>query len=195
MYMGTKMQMGAGAMRGLFALLLLLSVNVLSAQSDLSADKSQISKLLTGLSDHSVKPSDVLDPSMNAKERATNLGFFDDPSYQLSLVPVGAIDIKPNGSAVVPVKVSFKTANKEMAAQSTAEFVKRDQGWYFASFSFVAFPTVIIAVIVVGVLVGISYATGVLLLRRKLLRQGKLDWGNRAKIFIPIFWPRLFSQS
>jgi hypothetical protein len=192
--MEMKMQMGAAAKWGMFVVLLLFFVNVLSAQSDLSADRSQISKLLTELSDHSVKPSDVLDPSMNAKERATDLGYFDDPSYQLRLVPTGAIDIKADGSAAVPVKVTFKTANKEMEAQSTANFVKRDQGWYFANFSFVAFPTVIIAVIVVGALVGISYATGVLLLRRKLLRQGKLDWANRARIFIPIFWPRLFSN-
>src|SRR5436190_20656836 len=100
MNMEMKMQMGVGAKRGVLALLLLFSVSVLSAQSDSSADKSQISKLLTGLSDHSVKPSDVLDPSMNAKERATNLGYFDDPSYELSVVQVGAIDIKPDGSAV-----------------------------------------------------------------------------------------------
>jgi len=185
---------GLGVTGSMLMLLLLLSANVISAQSDFSADKSQISKLLTGLSDHSIKPADVLDPSMKPEKRTSSLGYFDDPAYQLSLAPVGDIEIRPDGSAAVPVKVRFKTENKEVSTQSTAEFVKRNQVWYFANFSFVAFPTVIIAVIVGGALVGISYASAVLLLRRKLLRQGKLDWGNRAKIFIPIFWPNLFSK-
>lgn len=176
---------------GVLLILLLSSANVFSAQSD-SADKREISKLLTGLSDHSIKPADVLDPSLNPKQRATSLGYFNDPSYQLSLIPVGAIEVNADGSAMAPVKVSFKTENKEVAAQSTVEFVKRNQTWYFANFSFLALPTVIIAVIVVGVVVGVSYATGVLLLRRKLLGQGKLDWANRTKILIPLFWPNLF---
>jgi hypothetical protein len=194
MPMETKMRRGLQANVGVLVLLLLLSANVLSAQSDSSADKSRISKLLAGLSDHSIKPADVLDPSLNPEKRTSSLGYFDDPSYQLSLVPTGDIKINADGSAAVPVKVQFKNENKEVSTQSTAEFVKRNQVWYFANFSFVAFPTVIIAVIVGGALVGISYASGVLLLRRKLLRQGKLDWGNRAKIFIPIFWPNLFSK-
>ena len=95
-------------------LLLLLFANVVHAQFDSSADKNAISKLLNGLSDHSMKPVDVLDPSLNSKERATSLGYFSYPSYQLSLVPLGAIEIKADGSAVVPVKVSFKTENKEL---------------------------------------------------------------------------------
>ena len=189
-----KKQRGAAQKRRILALLLFLFANVLTAQSGLSDDKGQISKLLTELSDRSVKPSDVLDPNMNAQERATNLGYFDDPSYQLRLVAIGVVEIRADGSAAVPVEVSFKTAKKEITAQSTARFVKRDQGWYFAAFGFVAFPTVLIFVIIVGVLVGVSYATGVLLLRRKLLRQGKLDWANRARIFIPTFWPRLFGK-
>ena len=190
--METKMRRGLGATGGVLIVLLLLSANVLTAQSDFAADKGQISKLLTGLSDHSIKPADVLDPSLNPKERTSSLRYFDDPSYQLSLLPVGDIQINADGSAAVPVKVQFKNENKELSARSTAEFVKRNQVWYFANFSFVAFPTVIIVVIVVGALIGVSYASGVLLLRRKLLRQGKLDWANRTKIFIPVFWPSLY---
>jgi hypothetical protein len=190
--METKMRRGLGATGGVLIVLLLLSANVLTAQSDFAADKGQISKLLTGLSDHSIKPADVLDPSLNPKERTSSLRYFDDPSYQLSLLPVGDIQINADGSAAVPVKVQFKNENKELSVRSTAEFVKRNQVWYFANFSFVAFPTVIIVVIVVGALIGVSYASGVLLLRRKLLRQGKLDWANRTKIFIPVFWPSLY---
>ncbi len=85
-------------------ILLLLSANVLRAQSDSSGDKGQISELLIGLSDHSIKPTDVLDPSLNPRERAGSLRYFDDPSYQLSLVPVGDIQINADGSAAVPVK-------------------------------------------------------------------------------------------
>ena len=114
----------------------------------------------------------------------------------LTLIPAGPIQINADSSAAVPAKVEFKNVNKQMSAQSTAEFVKRNQVWYFANFSFVAFPTVIIAVIVVGALAGISNASGVLLLRRRLLRQGKLDWSNRAKIFaLALFGPNLFSKS
>ena len=107
---------------------------------------------------------------------------------------MGPIQINADGTAGVSIKVQFKNANKEMSAQSTAEFVKRDQIWYFANFSFLAFPTVIIVMIIGGVLVGTSYASGVLLLRRKLVRQGRLNWSEKVKIFIPIFWPSLFSK-
>ena len=59
--METKMRRGLGATGGVLIVLLLLSANVLTAQSDFAADKGQISKLLTGLSDHSIKAADVLD--------------------------------------------------------------------------------------------------------------------------------------
>jgi hypothetical protein len=195
MFIETKMRTGLGTERGLLIILLLLSANVLSAQSDSSADKSQISRLLTGLSDHSIKPTDVLDPSMDPKKRTSSLGYFEDPAYQLSLVPVGEIEITADGTASVLVKVLFKTESREVGGQSTVAFVKRNQVWYFANFSFLGFPTVIIAAIIVGALMAISYASAVLLLRRELLRQGKLDLVDRAKIFVPIFWPTLFSRT
>jgi hypothetical protein len=174
---------------------MVLCTIVLCAQSDFSADKNQITKLMSGLSDHSIKVADVLDPSMSTRERTASLGYFGDSTYQLSLVPVGAIEINADGSATVPVAVRFKTATKELATQSTASFVKRDGIWYFANFGFVGVPAVLIVVAACGALVGISYASGVLLLRRKLLRAGKLDLANRAKLFIPIFWPSLFSRT
>jgi hypothetical protein len=191
--MGIRIKRGAIPVGVMF--LLLLSASALAAQSEASSDNSQIANLLTGLSNHSVRPSDVLDPSLSPEKRESNLAYFDDPSYQLSFVAVGPVQINADGSAAAPVRVQFKNRNTEMSAQSTVEFVKRNQVWYFADFSFVGFPGVIVALIIIGALIAVSYTSGVLLLRRRLLRQGRLDWGNRVKIFIPVFWPALFSKS
>ena len=192
-YRTINAQEGVLAKAGLLVFWLILS-NFLVAQSDFSADRRQISQMLAGLSDHSIKPADVLDPSLDPAKRRTSLGYFRDPTYQLTLVPISDIKVSPSGSATVPVTVRFKNENKEVSVQTTAEFVKRNQVWYFANFDFVAFPPIIVAVIVVGILVAIFYASGVLLLRRKLLRQGELNWNNRTKIFIPIFWPSIFRK-
>ena len=177
------------------ALMILLPLpSILSARSNTPADNSQITKLLTGLCDHSVKPSDALDPSLTHELRDNSLAYFTDPSYQLSLVPVGPIQINEDGSATVSVKVEFKDTNKEMSTQTTAQFVKRNEVWYFANFSFLAFPTVIVVVIIICGFVGVLYAVGVLIVRGRLVRQGRLELANRVKVFIPVFWPSLFNN-
>jgi hypothetical protein len=176
-------------------LFLLFLGNSLNSQSELSGDKAQIMKLLTGIADHSLRPADALDPTMGPHQRADNLEYFDDPSYQLTLIPVGAIEIKADGSATVPVRVRLKTEHNEMEATNTARFITRNQRWYFANYGFLALSTFLVVVAIVGPLVGVLYAAGVLLLRRRLSRQGRLTVGNRAKIFIPFFWPNLFRKA
>jgi len=178
--------------RAAFVFLLLLSIKIVSGQSDTSSDENQISKLLTGLCDHTVKASDALDPSLSPALRKSNLEYFTD-SYDLSLVPIGPIRVSSDWSATVPIKVEFRNANRELAVQSTALFVKRNKTWYYANFDFLRFPGVLIVLIVICGLVSLLYASGVLLLRWRLLQQGEWDWSNRIKIFIPIFWPSLLN--
>ena len=173
------------------ALLLLPSLSVLSPQSVVSADEGQVQKLLSALSDHAIKPSDALDPLLNQERREKALAYLNDP-YQLRVTPTGPIEIKANGSAAVPVKVDFKNATTEMSADSTARFINRNGVWYYADFDFLGFPAVILVTLIICGSVGVGYATTVLVLRWRLARRGMLTWGNRVKLFFPIFWPRLF---
>jgi len=178
-----------------WALISLLFLALLvSGQPDPSVVNGQITSLLIGLANHSVKPSDVLDPSLSQEQRQKNLDYFSG-SYELTLVVAGPIQINADATASAPVKVDFKNANTQVSTQSTAQFVKRNGVWYFANFSFVSFPAIIVVVIIICVIVGISYATGVLVLRARLRRQGKLDRANEVKIFIPVFWPALFGNA
>lgn len=166
-----------------------------SAQAPASSDAAQIAGLMTGLSNHSRAATQVLDPSLSPSDRDKNLRRFQDPHYELSLVPAGAVSTNAGDSASVPVRVHFKTGNGEVETSSTAQFIKRDSIWYFSNFDFLSFPTVIIVVIMLCVLVGIAYAATVLVLRSRLVRRGQLGAANGAKIFIPIFWPSLFRQT
>jgi len=161
---------------------------VCNSQSQSSGDAKQISSLIAGLADHSIKPPDVLDPTLSSKERATNLEFFDASSYELSIVPTGEVEFKHDSSATLPVTVRFKTEDSEVVTRSNIQFVKRNQVWYFANFNFLAFPPFLIAVAVVASLVGIVYASGVLFVRARLVSRGKFTGANRFKIFIPLSW-------
>lgn len=176
------------------ALLLLPSLSVVSQQFVVSVDETQIQELLNALSDHAVKPSDALDPLLNQERREKALPYFNDPC-QLRVTPTGPIEIKANGSAAVPVRVEFKNATTEMSADSTARFIKRSGVWYYADFDFLGFPAVLVVTMVICGSAGVGYATTVLVLRWRLARRGMLTWGNRVKLFFPIFWPRLFGHS
>ena len=92
------------------------------------------------------------------------------------------------------MRVEFKNATTEMSADSTARFVKRNGVWYYADFDFLGFPAVILVTLLICGTAGVAYATIVLVLRWRLVRQGRLSWSNRVKLFIPIFWPRLFGK-
>jgi hypothetical protein len=74
-------------------------------------------------------------------------------------------------------------------------FIGRGGVWYFADFGFLGWDLISIVQFVGGLLIAISFATGVLILRRRLSKQGRLNGANLIKIFIPIFWPKLFSET
>jgi hypothetical protein len=175
----------------LMALLGLLGVAMsLSAQAPTSrSDADQITGLMAALSDHSKAPSGVLDPNLSPSDRSKNLNRLSAPNYQLSLVPEGAPAITGD-SATVPVRVHFDDKNGNTLS-STAHFVKLGGTWYFANFNFMKWPGFLVAVLVIGILVGIAYAVTVLVLWRKLISQGQLG-ANAVKMFPPIFWPSLF---
>jgi hypothetical protein len=67
--------------------------------------------------------------------------------------------------------------------------------WYFADFDFLGWSTYFIVTLILGMSIGIAFATGVLILRSRLSKQGELKGANLIKIFIPIFWPKLLSKS
>lgn len=174
-----------------FPLYVLLFAPVLSvamlAQTD--NDRAQISKLMSTLCDHSANPEMLLDPQSENKHRS--LTYFDDQSYQLSLVPLGTVEFEQNGQASVPVRVHFRNSTREVDTRSTAEFVLRGGVWYFANFDFLGFPVIIVVVIILTVIVGISYAMGVLILRRRIVERGGLQGADVIKVFVPLFWPAL----
>lgn len=167
----------------------------LGAQSPTSAsDAEQIAGLMAGLSDHTIKPADVLDPNLAPSERDRNLRRFSEPNYELSLVPTEGVPAITGDSVSIPVRVHFDGRDgNTLDAGATAQFVKRNGKWYFSSFDFMSWPVFLIVVLVVGLLVGICYAATVLVLGSKLLRQGPLGV-NAVKMFFPFFWPSLFRR-
>jgi hypothetical protein len=168
----------------------------LSAQTPTSrSDADQISALMASLSDHSKAPADVLDPSLSPSDREKNLHHFSAPHYELSLVPTQGIPVVIGDSASVPVRVHFNAEDgNSLDASATAQFVRRNGIWYFSNFNFMSWPAFLIVALVVCILVGIGYAATVLVLRSKLLKRGPLG-ASGIKMFIPFFWPTLFSRT
>lgn len=181
----------------LMTMLGLLGVAVsLSAQAPTSGNSAdQISSLMAALSNHSKTPADVLDPTLSSSERERNLRHFSAPQYELNLVPAEGVPTITGDTASIPVRVHFKgEEGNELDTSATAEFVKRNGIWYFSNFNFMSWPVFLIVVLVVCLLVGIGYAATVLVLRSKLVNQGRLG-ANAVKMFIPVFWPALFRQA
>jgi len=178
------------------AMLGLLGVAMsLSAQTPTSmSNADQITGLIVALSDHSKTPSAVLDPDLSPSGRSKNLAHFSAAHYELSLIPEGDPTITGD-TATVPVRVHFKADNgNSLDAGATAHFVRRNRVWYFSNFDFMAWSGFLIVALVGCVLVGISYAATVLILMRKLLKQGPLGVSG-ATMFIPLFWPSLFRKT
>ena len=169
----------------------------LSAQAPASkSDADQITGLLSALSNHAKAPADVLDPTVNGLERDKNLGHFSSGPYELSVVPNDGAPAITGDSASVPVRVHYKAEDgNSLDASATAQFVRRNGIWYFASFDFMKWPGFLIVVLVVCVLVGIGYAATVLVLWSRLTKHGALGGANAIKMFVPLFWASLFRQT
>lgn len=179
------------AMVGLLGATMILSAQVSQSKSD--AD--QITSLMTGLSDHSKTPKDVLDPDLSPSERDKNLKRFGSLHYQLSLVPTESIQTIAGDSASVPVRVRFNAENgNQLDTNATAQFVRRNGAWYFSSFDFMGWPMVLIIVLAVGLLVAIAYAAIILILRSRLAKPGRFGI-DTVKMFFPFFWPELFQKT
>ncbi|WP_148214977.1 MULTISPECIES: hypothetical protein [Acidobacterium] len=163
-----------------------------TARAQTGAD--QVRTLIAGLSDHAEAPARMLDPSLPATERKSNLHRLSTPNYDLSLIPKGKVVIHGD-TASVPVRVHFNDhEGNTLDTTATAHFVRRGDTWYFANFDFLKWPGFLVAVLAVGILLGIAYAAIVLMLWRKLSRGRRLGL-NWVKIFFPIFWPALFRQA
>ena len=172
------------------------STALVRAQSlTLAGDADQIAGLMKDLSGHSKSPSDVLDPSLSPVDREKNLRRFGMPQYELSLMPTSGIPEVTGDAASVPVRVHFdgKDGNT-LDTSSTAQFVKRNGVWYFSNFDFLSWPAFLVVVLIGGLLVGVGYATTVIVLMLKLFKHGPLGMKG-IQMFFPIFWPRLFREA
>jgi hypothetical protein len=159
-----------------------------------TSDADQIAALMAGLSHHSQAPAGVLDPNLSPADREKNLRRLSAPNYELSLVAEGNPAITGD-TASVPIRVRFDDKEGDtLDTSATANFVKRGERWYFSNFDFMAWPAFLVVVLVGGILVGIAYATTVLVLWTKLSRRGQLGV-NGVKVLFPIFWPSLFRQA
>jgi uncharacterized protein YchJ len=184
--------MGALSIRASISLLAMCAALCVFAQTQGAKDEQQIATLMAALCDHSLKPADGLDPGAATEEREKSLEYFKDPQYQLILTRTGPIEMEGDGYAKVPVHANLKNGNEETEVDGTASFVKRNGVWYFANYDFLAFSTLLILVIVLGVAVGICFAGVVLRLWWKLKAAGRLDPLSAWKIFVPFCWPGLF---
>ncbi|WP_125486669.1 hypothetical protein [Edaphobacter aggregans] len=145
------------------------------------------------LTGHRRSPDLLLDP--NSVNRNNEVDRLRDASYVLSLTSEGNPQFTGPGTANIPVRVRFKTANEELDTSSEAHFVLRGTTWYFSDFRFLAFPNALIVVLVVGCLIGVFYAASMLILRSRLLRSGQLNFKTQTKLFVPFFWPSLFKST
>jgi hypothetical protein len=151
--------------------------------------------LMKKLADHSAPAENLVDPKLGSKQRQKTLDYFRDPSYQLTLVPTAAPKIDSDGRATVPVRLHFKNLTSQVDGDAEIRFIQRGGAWYFADFSFLGWTLAEIIMYIVGMGIAVAFATGVLILRRRLRRQNMLNGANLLKIFIPIFWPKLFSDT
>jgi len=167
----------------------------LSAQTLASRnDADQIISLLAGLSNHSKIPANVLDPNLSPSDRDKNLHHFSAPHYELNLVPTEGIPAISGEFVSVPIRVHFNSGDgNSLDVSATAQFVKRNGTWYFSNFNFMTWPAFLIIVLIFGILVGIGYAVMVIILMRRLLKQGPFGIDGML-IFFPIFWPYLFRK-
>jgi hypothetical protein len=175
--------------------LLILVSTMLFGQSSRSNDVDDIMRLMNNLAEHKATAEDLVDPKLGSQERKKELEYFSDSSYQLTLIRTGDIQIHPGGHAVAPVRVHFKSLTRELDASVEVKFIQRNGAWYFADFDFLGWPSSLVVLFIAGMIVSISLAAGVLVLRSRLRKQGKLKGTNWIKIFIPIFWPKLFAES
>jgi hypothetical protein len=147
--------------------------------------------LISGLCEHSTSPQLLIDPLLGAERRDKNLSRFADRAYVLTVAPIADFRFVSAGRAELLARVHFKSVDTEVDADSTISFVKRNGTWYFANYDFVSFPTTLIVVIALSVLMGIAYAAVIINLR---IRLGHRIWQDLVwlKVFVPVFWPSLY---
>lgn len=183
------------ASRLLFKIILSLwTATLVFGQNDRKSDTDQINALIEKLSNHSVTADKALDPDLSGPKRKSAIDYLSGPAYQLTITPTGDVRIGSDGRAVLTARIRFRSQTNELDRDAEVRFIRRDGVWYFADFGFLGWPTILIMVLVVGILVGISYATVGLILFTRLQKRNKLNQATFFKLFIPIFWPKLFSM-
>jgi hypothetical protein len=170
-----------------------LLTSVAHAQS--SKDAEAISRLAAALADHSVSPSAALDPALRTAQRTEALSILQDPGYELSLVPTRSVEVSPNGTAEMPVRVHFKTADSESEMWATVHFVRRDGAWYFADYNFLVMP-IWLYITAIGLLViALAWSAVAVWLYYRVSRTGQMSVANNFKCCVPIFWPEIYRQT
>lgn len=185
------------SVRGLLIALATAGISLSVAQrSAAGTGAEEVRRLLAELSSKSIKPADALDPTLAPSDRTRNLAHFSAGPYDLKLVPIGSVSSPAGDVITTPIRVHYDAQDgNSLETDATARFVRRNGTWYFADFGFMAWPAAIIIVVIGGVLIGIGWATTVLVLRSRLAKRGQLSPAASAKVFVPLFWPSLFRQT
>ena len=177
------------------ALLLVFAYQSAPQKQSALNDGAAIETLVVSLEDHRAAPTELLDPDLDHERRQKSLGDFEDKLYQVSFYERSPVMFADRDHASMDARVHFKNSHSEADMATTIQFVRRDGRWYFASFEFLDFPPILIAVVVAAAAVGIGFAAMVLLLRARLRRAGRLDLKRQFAVFIPFAWPTLWRES
>lgn len=177
------------------ALLLVLAFQSAPQKQSASSEEAAIQALIASLEGHRADPTELLDPDLERERRQKSLAEFEDKLYQVSFYERSPLVFTDGNHASMNTRVHFKDGHSEASMTTTLQFVRRDGRWYFASYEFMDFPPIAIALIGIGCSIGVGYAVMVLALRSRLRRAGKLYLNRQLLAFIPLAWPALWRES
>jgi hypothetical protein len=169
------------------SLVLFGSVRPMLCRAQGLSDEQQIRALINQLSaDGNVK--EFLDPDVPQEQREKEANKFSDP-YKLTIVPSWPITIS-NGKASVQAQVHFQKSGSELEHSTRLEFVKRNDRWYFANYSFTDTPLMFVVIFVAAMLIAFGYAGGVLwaFFSVKKRKRGNLKPMDFVRIYNPFTW-------
>jgi hypothetical protein len=158
-----------------------------------SLPQGEVTALFQKLEQHQSTPAELLDPMLPVDKRQQDIEKLGNPNYRMKLEQTGPAKVSGN-RAEVPVRVHLEDGNSVFDAETSLELVNRNGSWYFSSYDFLSFGVFFTIMVVVGCLVGVTYAAVVLTLRKKLKDKGKLSASSTLKLFIPVFWLALLRQ-
>jgi hypothetical protein len=179
----------------LFQLVCLLGIFAIAHSYAAQTDAAEIHDRITALEQHSSDPAQLLDPQLQGPEREKSLSYLSDKSYKIVFNELSEPTFPDREHAIVGGRMQFKDAHNDSDMPVDLRFVKRQGRWYFASYEFLGWPAWFVIYLILGSSVGIGFASGVLVLRGRLLRSQQWNAKTEAMCFVPVFWPALWKQT